>query len=185
MVPGPSQTSVNEHQGAALTCGASKSRRSAVNRDDLDTVVVITDGATITSFTIARLVHRFSVGEASIAGHGSVYDLAVPARARGRRPHLGVQMHRRVTSENAGSRRTLWSQAGVDTEITGLAWEAPTSDSVRTLRVTAWRLQGIPVLRPGGSPPTPCTHLVDRTPLKIHPPVRQTRLAEFLREEPR
>jgi hypothetical protein len=58
MVPGPSRTSVNERQRTALTCGTSKNHRSEHYRYDLDTVVVIADGATITSSTIARLVQQ-------------------------------------------------------------------------------------------------------------------------------
>lgn len=40
--PGPSRTSVNEHQRTALTCDTSKSCRSGHDRYDLDTVEVIT-----------------------------------------------------------------------------------------------------------------------------------------------
>jgi hypothetical protein len=41
MLPGPSRTSANEHQRTALTCDTSKNRRSAIDRNDLDTVALV------------------------------------------------------------------------------------------------------------------------------------------------
>jgi hypothetical protein len=41
MVPEPSRTNANEHHPTVLTCSISKTRRSAIDRNDLDTVEVI------------------------------------------------------------------------------------------------------------------------------------------------
>jgi hypothetical protein len=43
MVPEPSRTSANEHHPTPPTCGISTNRRSARDRNNLDTVVVITE----------------------------------------------------------------------------------------------------------------------------------------------